>query len=213
MSKKELIKEILNNTYIDWLEKKLEQKEEVSNTDYSDNMDQNDRKRLDNLEIFFKELLLYQIEFQRNYCLVSFLKKGKNIYAFKINQIGTVTCKKYSFPLNSDLNIPIIDYEKFEVYLIEKSLTANLSPIIEQIFKESLKFYDEICYAMPLQERLLILRYLQNKSCDTCTNGSCNIESYEKTGAKHNCIGWFNPNLIGKSRVLAKLDINELKHS
>lgn len=50
-----------------------------------------------------------------------------------------------------------------------------------------------------------------------CTNGNCQIEYNEKTGFDKfgnpqgsKCIGWFNPELIGRSKVLAKTDINQL---
>ena len=215
MTNEEITKKIIDDTYIDWLERQFEGKEEINSANYPDDKR---NKTSNQLKDFFKELLLYQIEYQNNACLASFLKRGKNIYAFRVEKDNSITCKKYTFPLNSDVNFPIIEYKKFKQHLIEKLL--SLKPIIEQTMKEPLKFYDEICYTIPLKERLLILKHLENKSCETCTNGSCNIETCEKVGIDeygypmgHDCIGWFNPNIIGKSRVLAKLDINELKHS
>ena len=218
MANEELIKEIIDDTYINWLEKQLEQNEEISSVNISDNIFKNN---LSSLKYFYQELLLYQIECQKNFSLAIFLKKGKDIYVFKIDKDNQrITCKKYTFPQNPNLNISLIEYKKFKLNLIEKILTTNLSHIISQAIKDPLKLYCEICYAMPPEERILILKHLQNKSCQTCTNGSCNVQAWEKVGIDesgypmgHNCIGWFNPSLIGKSRVLAKLDINKLKRS
>ena len=59
---------------------------------------------------------------------------------------------------------------------------------------------------------------LKNKSCMNCTNGSCKVEYNEKVGVDEygkpqgsDCSGWFNAELIGRSKVLRKTDINKLR--
>ena len=51
-----------------------------------------------------------------------------------------------------------------------------------------------------------------------CTNGSCRVEYDEKIGVAefgkpqgNDCADWFNAELIGRSKVLRKTDINQLR--
>ena len=58
------------------------------------------------------------------------------------------------------------------------------------------------------EERIYIMSSI-TKSCSTCSNGSCRIESYEKSGLDeqgkpqgNNCLGWENDTIIGEYKVL-----------
>ena len=51
-----------------------------------------------------------------------------------------------------------------------------------------------------------------------CANESCRVEYNEKVGVDEvgkpqgsECAGWFNAELIGRSKVLRKTDINQLR--
>lgn len=51
-----------------------------------------------------------------------------------------------------------------------------------------------------------------------CTNGSCRVVYNEKVGVDEfeksqdsECVGWFNAELIGRSKILRKIDINQLR--
>lgn len=53
------------------------------------------------------------------------------------------------------------------------------------------------------------IKLLISKSCNTCTNGSCRIQSFEKTGLDEygkpqgsSCVGWENNRIIGEYKVL-----------
>ncbi len=58
-------------------------------------------------------------------------------------------------------------------------------------------------------EERLYIKSLVSKSCDTCTNGSCRVESFEKVGLDEDgklqgssCLGWENNRIIGEYKML-----------
>jgi hypothetical protein len=58
-------------------------------------------------------------------------------------------------------------------------------------------------------EERLYIKSLVSKSCDTCLNGSCRVESFEKVGLDEdgklqgsNCLGWENNRIIGEYKML-----------
>lgn len=84
--------------------------------------------------------------------------------------------------------------------------------------KQSATFYKKICEMLTLEERLFLLKNLENKDCTTCLNGSCRVETSEKIGLDEfgkpngtNCSGWYNAEIIGKSKVLRMLNVQNLK--
>ena len=108
-------------------------------------------------------------------------------------------------------------------YNIEERLAANkinstpLGNLLDKILENPNEFFEKIEEELTVEERLFILSELKNKSCMSCTNGCCDVPSYEKVGVDEfgkpegsECIGWFNSRLIGRSKVLRKTDINEL---
>ena len=79
-------------------------------------------------------------------------------------------------------------------------------------------YYCKIEQMLSPEERMSIIKLLTNKDCTNCTNGICSVESYEKIGLDefgkpqgHDCIGWYNSELIGRSRVLKLSDTLKLK--
>lgn len=94
---------------------------------------------------------------------------------------------------------------------------TNLENLISRIIEDPREFFEKICYELTVEERLFILKVLEHKSCANCTNGSCRVESSEKIGVDefgepqgNQCVGWFNAELIGRSKVLRKNDIYKL---
>ena len=90
--------------------------------------------------------------------------------------------------------------------------------MINRIVESPTEFYKKICDELTAEERMFILKYLENKSCMNCTNGSCRVEYNEKVGVDEfgkpqgsQCAGWFNTELIGRAKVLRKNDIKQLK--
>ncbi len=88
----------------------------------------------------------------------------------------------------------------------------------EPINKGLDNYYCKIEGALTVEERLHILHQLENKSCETCTNASCNVETGEKVGLDecgkpqgYQCIGWYNAKIVGKSKVLSLKNVYELK--
>lgn len=80
------------------------------------------------------------------------------------------------------------------------------------------EFYKKVCEELSTEERLFILKNLENKSCLTCLNGCCRVEYAEKIGLNDfgepegsRCISWINDELIGKSKILKIKDIHKLK--
>lgn len=100
---------------------------------------------------------------------------------------------------------------------VERDFNFTHEDIVEYIEKP-MDFFERICYELTVEERLFILEILENKSCMNCANGSCRVEYSEKIGVDEfgnpqgsKCIGWFNAELIGRSKVLRKTDINKLR--
>lgn len=84
--------------------------------------------------------------------------------------------------------------------------------------KNSQNFYYKVEEKLSSEERNYIRQNLENKSCTTCTNSRCTVSNFDKTGLDEygklpgaNCLGWNNPELIGKSKVLKLHDITRLK--
>ena len=95
---------------------------------------------------------------------------------------------------------------------------TKLDIILNRIIENSKEFYENVCWELTPEERVFILKCLENKSCMNCTNGSCRVEYDEKVGVNEygkpqgsDCTGWFNAELIGRSKVLRRTDINKLR--
>lgn len=109
-------------------------------------------------------------------------------------------------------------------YNIEEQAIANnikiaeLDDLIGKIMDKPAEFYYKVEKLLSPEERMFIISHLSNKSCMNCTNGNCNIESSEKIGLDEfgkpqgsECLGWNNPELVGRSKVLKLSDIRKLK--
>lgn len=101
---------------------------------------------------------------------------------------------------------------------MDKINFANLGDLLNKILDNPSDFYYKISDELTPEERLFIIANLKNKSCGTCTNGCCRVESYEKIGLDEfgrpqgsECIGWRNDIIVGKSKVLKINDIYKLK--
>ncbi len=116
------------------------------------------------------------------------------------------------------------DDELKKYYDIEQKSIANdinvteLDKLLNRIFANSNDIYKKICDELTAEERVFILKQLENKCCMNCTNGNCRVEYNEKIGVDEfgkaqgsECVGWFNAELIGRSKVLRKTNINQLK--
>lgn len=95
---------------------------------------------------------------------------------------------------------------------------TELDKLLNRILANTNDFYKMICDKLTVEERVFILKQLENKCCINCTNGSCRVEYDEKVGIDEfgkpqgsECIGWFNAELIGRSKMLRKTDINQLR--
>lgn len=110
-------------------------------------------------------------------------------------------------------------YYDVEQRAVANNITiTNLENLISRIIEDPREFFGKICYELTVEERLFILKVLEHKSCANCTNGSCRVESSEKIGVDEfgepqgsQCVGWFNAELIGRSKVLRKTDIKKLR--
>lgn len=54
------------------------------------------------------------------------------------------------------------------------------------------------------------MEYLENKCCSNCNNFLCFSQSLEGSDAL-TCCGWYNDELVGRSKVLKITDINKLR--
>ncbi len=103
-----------------------------------------------------------------------------------------------------------IQMENGKMKRLEKQSTLedtsiNLNNIIERFEEDPQEFYKKIANALLPHEREFIISQIQNKGCFNCTNGTCSVETYEKTsGAGANCIAWDNKKIIGQQLLLKK---------
>lgn len=108
-------------------------------------------------------------------------------------------------------------------YDVEQKAIANdicitkLDNLLNKILDNPINFYERICHVLTVEERMFIIKQLENKCCMNCINAGCRIEYDEKVGVDElgkpqgsECSGWFNAELIGRSKVLRKTDINQL---
>lgn len=101
---------------------------------------------------------------------------------------------------------------------IDNLEVSTLDELLNKIGQVPSSFYTKIGEALTPEERMFILKNLENRSCLSCTNGSCTIESSDKVGndslgrpAGFQCLGWMNPEIIGRSKVLQIKDVRLLR--
>lgn len=238
---------LLNDSYILWLNEfmKKKKKTKVDNgyfiCDPDTILSSDDIKKLGYLNLLYAELLNYLF---KNYQRISYNQilcmKYKNKYIVLKKDDGCCYCSVHDAQLYIDKEygrcytsksfdylelLPYIEYEDLKTqYSLEDKSNANnikttsLDELINKIVESSRDFYIKICNVLTPEERLFIIKVLENKNCLNCTNTSCRVPYKEKIGLDENgnqqgskCIDWRNEELIGKSKVLGLTDINELK--
>lgn len=113
-------------------------------------------------------------------------------------------------------------YPKEKRVIIMKAIVVNKKlenqVDIKHNYENQREFYKRISERLTAEERLFILENLENKSCNNCDNGNCSIGTFEKIGIDaeeksegHSCMGWYNSEFIGKSKVLKIMDVYKLK--
>jgi len=116
------------------------------------------------------------------------------------------------------------NYEPKKYYDIEERAIANnieITPIdvlLNRVLDNKKDFFEKICNELTPEERNFILKKLTNTSCMTCENTTCKKEYFEKIKLDEEykekgieCSDWFNSEIIGRSKVLRKTDINKLR--
>jgi hypothetical protein len=88
---------------------------------------------------------------------------------------------------------------------------APVLPAIDKRAESKIVFYEKITGNLSPEDYRYAKSLLINKGCYNCQNGSCRVEADGKVGVDGNglpmgnsCIGWENPELIGRIRVLKK---------
>lgn len=246
MDEKENFKKmILNDSYITWLSEFMKDKKKVDNLYYVCDPDIqiscDDIEKLEYLNFLYVELLT---SFAKNGEITSntqlLCMKYKNKYFVLEKDDRCCYCDVHDGQLYIDKEsgwyytskcfdylelFPYIEYEELKtLYSLEDRASANnikttnLDEVINKIVDSPRDFYVKVCNSLTPEERLFIIKVLENKNCLNCTNSSCRVEYKEKVGLDSNgnqqgskCIGWHNEELIGKSKVLRLTDINKLK--
>ncbi len=116
------------------------------------------------------------------------------------------------------------NYEPKKYYDVEQRAIANnieITPIdvlLNRVLNNKKDFFEKICNELTPEERNFILKQLTNTSCMTCENTTCKKEYFEKIKLDEEykekgieCSDWFNPEIIGRSKVLRKTDVNKLR--
>lgn len=98
---------------------------------------------------------------------------------------------------------------------ITKTYSFPLERLIEQIIENPNEFYVELANRLSPEEREYLKQLIENRCCRNCINSSCKIEQCEKVGLDEfgkpqgsSCLGWNNPELIGKQFILKKSNNN-----
>ena len=109
-------------------------------------------------------------------------------------------------------------YDIEQLAVANNVVVSDLENILCKIIENPGDFYEKVCDRLTAEERIFILKNLENKSCISCRNGSCRVETCDKIGFDeegkpegHSCSGWYNAELIGRAKVLRKTDIYKLK--
>lgn len=116
-------------------------------------------------------------------------------------------------------NDDLIKYYDLEQKAIANGVNiTELDSLLNRILANPNNFYKRVCDDLTAEERVFILKHLENKCCMNCINAGCRVEYDEKVGVDEfgklqgsDCAGWFNAELIGRSKVLRKTDINQLR--
>ncbi len=94
---------------------------------------------------------------------------------------------------------------------ITKTNSSALEDVIEKIVENPSEFYIKVASVLSYEEREYLKQLIENRSCTNCNNVSCNVEYHEKVGLDeslkpqgNNCLGWTNPELIGRKKVLMR---------
>lgn len=97
-------------------------------------------------------------------------------------------------------------------------VNSNLDEEAKDFLMKDRDFFIKISEQLSPEERMIILSNLENKSCLNCTNGCCRVPYTEKIGVDKfgrpegsQCAGWLNEELIGRSKVLRRSNIHDLK--
>lgn len=98
---------------------------------------------------------------------------------------------------------------------ITKIYNSSLEDIIQKVVENSSEFYIKLANVLSIEEREYLKQSIENRCCSNCTNGSCRIEHGEKVGLDElgspqgsNCLGWNNPELVGRQLILKKSNNN-----
>lgn len=116
------------------------------------------------------------------------------------------------------------NYDPKKNYDVEQRAIANnieITPIdvlLNRVLDNKKDFFEKICNELTPEERNFILKELTNTSCMTCENTACNKDYFEKIKLDEEykekrieCSKWFNSEIIGRSKVLRKTDVNKLR--
>lgn len=89
--------------------------------------------------------------------------------------------------------------------------TTNIEELIEKVTKNSSEFYTKLASALSVEEQQFLQNLVENRNCSNCLNDHCKLESFEKIGLDElknpqgsDCLGWSNPELVGRQLILKK---------
>ena len=98
---------------------------------------------------------------------------------------------------------------------ITKTHSSILEDTIKKVLESPSEFYIKLANALPAEEREYLRQLIEYRCCGNCTNSSCRVEHCEKVGLDElgkpqgsSCLGWNNPELIGRQLILKKSNNN-----
>lgn len=160
--------------------------------------------------------------------LIDIIEESKNCDNFENDVIWCVFLKGFSsvyWALKCDekytpeqvYSIYFNDYSLYNTGNKVIAIVSNPSrgrERLKRILEDNNEFFSLICESMNPTERMEVLENLENKSCETCTNGSCSVPTCEKyeLDAGRECFGWYNAVYIGQSKFYNERDILKLKY-
>lgn len=84
---------------------------------------------------------------------------------------------------------------------ITKSYGEILEDLIDRILSNSKDFYVQLAKSLPLQERVLLRRALDKRTCDNCQIRNCHVDASDRAELVE-CLHCDNDELIGRQFIL-----------
>lgn len=134
-------------------------------------------------------------------------QEQKNNFYLELPTIGKLI-DKLSQPNNKNprdsyfkKELKVVLFAYIYTYILNKANPEVIENLLMKILENNNQIYREIANQLTDEEYQNIKTNIEEKTCRTCMNGTCRVPNEEKSTSE-NCIGWENPEIIGKIKLL-----------